>query len=175
MKTPGDNDVGANGRLGDATFHALLDAAVDAIVVIEPGGTIEAFNASAQRLFGYRLEQVRGRNVHASEVEAVASRAHALIVAGGCAAVGRREGGTCTLVVLAEVPRAEVSSRTVPAAIREALAHAIDLVPSDVVLVPVGALPRTTSGKIRRRRCLEQYEAGAWPSALTARASEPAA
>jgi acyl-CoA synthetase (AMP-forming)/AMP-acid ligase II len=114
------------------------------------------------------LMQVRGRNVHASEVEAVACRAHALVTPGGCAAVGRREGGTCALVVLAEVPRAEVSSRAVPAAIREALAHAIDVVPSDVVLVPVGALPRTTSGKIRRRRCLEQYEAGVWPSPTTA-------
>jgi acyl-CoA synthetase (AMP-forming)/AMP-acid ligase II len=119
------------------------------------------------------LMQVRGRNVHASEVEAVAGRAHALVAAGGCAAVGRREGGTCALVVLAEVPRAEVSSRVVPAVIREALAHAIDVVPSDVVLVPVGALPRTTSGKIRRRRCLEQYEAGAWPSAMTAVAPVP--
>ncbi|MBI2379435.1 MAG: PAS domain S-box protein [Gammaproteobacteria bacterium] len=48
---------------GEAKFLALLDAAVDAIIVIDTRGHIEAFNASAQRLFGYSQDEVLGRNV----------------------------------------------------------------------------------------------------------------
>ena len=44
-------------------FRALLDAAVDAIVIIDHVGTIEEFNRSAQRMFGYTAEEIVGRNV----------------------------------------------------------------------------------------------------------------
>ena len=44
-------------------FRALLDAAVDAIIVIDHSGTIEEFNFSAQRMFGYTAEEIVGRNV----------------------------------------------------------------------------------------------------------------
>ena len=44
-------------------FRALLDAAVDAIVIIDHRGTIEEFNASAQRIFGCDAAEVVGRNV----------------------------------------------------------------------------------------------------------------
>jgi two-component system sensor kinase FixL len=43
--------------------QALLDAAVDAVVIIAHQGVIEAFNAAAVRLFGYSAEEVLGRNV----------------------------------------------------------------------------------------------------------------
>ncbi len=44
-------------------FQALLDAAVDAIIVIDVAGRIEEFNRSAERLFSYRRNDVIGRNV----------------------------------------------------------------------------------------------------------------
>lgn len=44
-------------------FRALLEAAVDAIVVIDHEGTIEEFNLSAQRVFGYEPGEIIGRNV----------------------------------------------------------------------------------------------------------------
>ena len=50
-------------RLNEAEFSALLDAAVDGIVVINVDGRIETFNASAERLFGYRPEEVIGHNL----------------------------------------------------------------------------------------------------------------
>ncbi|MEJ0034981.1 MAG: PAS domain S-box protein [Gammaproteobacteria bacterium] len=45
-------------------IQALLDAAVDAIVMIDHRGTVSAFNRSAERLFGYCADEVVGRNVN---------------------------------------------------------------------------------------------------------------
>ena len=45
------------------TLQALLDAAVDAIIIIDSRGNIELFNLAAERLFGYAAAQVMGRNV----------------------------------------------------------------------------------------------------------------
>jgi two-component system, LuxR family, sensor kinase FixL len=45
-------------------IQALLDAAVDAVVIIDHRGTISVFNRSAERLFGYRAEEVVGQNAN---------------------------------------------------------------------------------------------------------------
>lgn len=47
----------------DNPFSALLDAAVDAIIVIDNEGTILVVNPAATRLFGYEKDEVLGRNV----------------------------------------------------------------------------------------------------------------
>lgn len=47
----------------NAQFLALLDAAVDAIIVIDHQGLIEVFNNAAQKMFGYQAAQVLGKNV----------------------------------------------------------------------------------------------------------------
>ena len=44
-------------------IDALLDAAVDAIVIIDQRGLIQRFNRAAETLFGYRETEVRGQNV----------------------------------------------------------------------------------------------------------------
>lgn len=44
-------------------FRALLDAALDGIVIIDANGRICEFNEAAQRLFGYTLEEVSGQPV----------------------------------------------------------------------------------------------------------------
>lgn len=41
----------------------MLDAAVDAIVVIDHLGRIEQFSLSAERVFGYKADEIIGRNV----------------------------------------------------------------------------------------------------------------
>ncbi len=44
-------------------LQAILDAAVDGVVLIDHRGLIKAFNRSAERLFGYAAAEVLGRNV----------------------------------------------------------------------------------------------------------------
>ncbi len=44
-------------------LQALLDAATDAIVIIDHRGTIQMFNRSAERLFGYTADESLGHNV----------------------------------------------------------------------------------------------------------------
>ena len=44
-------------------FDALMDAAVDAIIIIDQRGAIQRFNRSAQLMFGYGEEEVVQRNV----------------------------------------------------------------------------------------------------------------
>jgi two-component system, LuxR family, sensor kinase FixL len=44
-------------------LQALLDAAVDAILIIDQFGRVETFNSSAERLFGYTGLEVLGQNV----------------------------------------------------------------------------------------------------------------
>src|SRR5215204_3273059 len=47
----------------DSLFQTLMATAVDGIVVIDGQGTVSAYNAACERLFGYRASEVLGRNV----------------------------------------------------------------------------------------------------------------
>ena len=40
-----------------------MDAALEAIILIDGRGTISSFNRSAERLFGYAVAEVLGQNV----------------------------------------------------------------------------------------------------------------
>jgi two-component system sensor kinase FixL len=47
----------------EARGRAIIEAAVDAIILIDRRGGIEAFNPAAERLFQYRADEVLNRNV----------------------------------------------------------------------------------------------------------------
>lgn len=49
--------------VAELELRAVLDAAVDAVIVIDSRGLIESFNRSAERLFGYTAAETVGRNV----------------------------------------------------------------------------------------------------------------
>ena len=56
-------DPAPDERMGAARWRAIVDAAVDGIIVIDSHGIVEAFNAAAQRMFGYTEAEVIGQNV----------------------------------------------------------------------------------------------------------------
>jgi two-component system sensor kinase FixL len=47
----------------EAKWRAVFESAVDGIIVIDDQGRIEAFNGAAERVFGYRADEVVGQNV----------------------------------------------------------------------------------------------------------------
>ncbi len=50
-------------RVAEARWRAVIDSAVDGIIVIDSKGLIESFNPAAQRMFGYTEDETLGRNV----------------------------------------------------------------------------------------------------------------
>ncbi len=50
-------------RSSEARWRAIIESAVDGIIMIDRHGHIEFFNPAAERLFGYRSDEVSGRNV----------------------------------------------------------------------------------------------------------------
>jgi len=46
-----------------ARWRAIIESAVDGIIVIDRRGAIESFNPAAERMFGYAADEVIGRNV----------------------------------------------------------------------------------------------------------------
>jgi two-component system, LuxR family, sensor kinase FixL len=51
-------------RKSEERLRSIVESAVDGIIVIDELGIIRAFNPSAERLFGYRISEVLGRNVN---------------------------------------------------------------------------------------------------------------
>lgn len=54
---------GTKDNRAENPFEVLMEAAVDAIVIIDDQGTILRFNRAAQEMFGYTADFVRGSNV----------------------------------------------------------------------------------------------------------------
>ncbi len=92
---------------------------------------------------------VRGRNHYPDDIEATVSA----ISGGRSAAIAVEQDGTEQLVVVAEAK----TDRDIAGEVSAAVANAHGLTVTDLVLVERGSLPITTSGKIRRRTCAEQY------------------
>ena len=51
-------------RASEARWRAIIESAVDGIIVIDSRGIVEEFNAAAERLFGYRADEIIGRSVN---------------------------------------------------------------------------------------------------------------
>ena len=52
------------GGLGDSLYRAVVDTAVDAIVVIDRNGAIRSVNQATERIFGYAADELVGHNVN---------------------------------------------------------------------------------------------------------------
>ena len=51
-------------RKSEERVRSIVESAVDAIIVIDDRGLVQAFNPSAERLFGYTISEVIDRNVN---------------------------------------------------------------------------------------------------------------
>ena len=115
---------------------------------------------------------VRGANRAPEEFEAALAAVPG--IRSGCAvALGARTGaGEEELLVLAERPRGAgaLGDGAVRAAARAAILERTGVAPGEVVLLAPGTLPRTSSGKLRRREALRRWQAGtlAPPAPVTA-------
>ena len=103
---------------------------------------------------------VHGRNHYPDDIEATIQE----ITGGRVAAISVPVNGVEKLVAIIELkkrgdpaeeagPARKASRATSPSAISNA--HGLNV--ADLVLVPPGSIPTTTSGKIRRAACAEQY------------------
>ncbi len=100
---------------------------------------------------------LRGRNHSPEEVEQAVGKVPG-IAPGAAAAVSHRAPGEKSerLFVFVEAARGAVECGLATACRRELLA-ATGLAADEVIVLPAGGLPRTSSGKIRRRAALERH------------------
>jgi fatty-acyl-CoA synthase len=108
---------------------------------------------------------VGGRNLSAEDYEFVAERVPGVRMGNAIAfAVPEREHVVVVAETTTPAGEAEAVARSVMQTLRERLPRG----PEEVVLVPPGTLPKTSSGKRRRGACREQYSAGSLPAVAVA-------
>ncbi len=114
---------------------------------------------------------IRGENHYPNDIEITVESAHAGIQPGGCAAFAVEAGGEERLVVAAELSRALYSrlrgqgdpAAGVPVAelgeaVKERVSGEHEIPVHQLVLLKPGAIPRTSSGKIRRGACRSLHQ-----------------
>jgi len=50
-------------RESESRMRAIFNSAVDSIITMDPGGRIDSINAAAEQLFGYRADEIVGKNI----------------------------------------------------------------------------------------------------------------
>jgi fatty-acyl-CoA synthase len=103
-----------------------------------------------------------GRNLYPHEVEELAARADG--VRKGCVvAFGIKDqaSGTEKMIVVAESREAEPKKRSeITARVTEEVSRGLGLPPDRVELIPLGSIPKTSSGKLRREETKQLFLAG---------------
>ncbi|WP_268870506.1 non-ribosomal peptide synthetase [Methylocaldum szegediense] len=109
---------------------------------------------------------IRGRNVYPQDIEHVLTDTEENLRPGGCVAFSVTHEDEEHLVVVAELSREAIRQadyEAVFASMRRTLAEACELTASELVLVPPGGVPKTSSGKLRRQACKDAYLEGRLP------------
>lgn len=104
---------------------------------------------------------VDGRNHHAIDIEVTVEQVDPAVRRGHVAAFPVETGEQELAVVVVELrPDATVDPEELRTAIRAAVSDAHDIDLYDVALVTRGTIPKTSSGKLRRRICRDLYRDG---------------
>jgi len=167
-----DGGVAREGEVGaiEVSGPSLMDGYYgdpDATASVLSDGWLSTGDLGAMldgRLFVVGREKdvviLNGRNVHPHDVERIATEVEG--ATGGAAAFGRTDPATGTdgLVVVVETRERDTDRRLrLGRTVRGDLLAVLG-VSAEVYLWPVGSIPRTTSGKIRRRACARSLEEG---------------
>jgi acyl-CoA synthetase (AMP-forming)/AMP-acid ligase II len=111
---------------------------------------------------------VRGRNYLPQDIEATASASHPCLAPDAAAAFSVQTPEGEGLAVVQEVSNVrEADCDEITAAVKAALARDHGLRPHLVALLEPGALPKTTSGKVRRSACRTALDEGSLERALS--------
>ncbi|NBM20670.1 beta-ketoacyl synthase N-terminal-like domain-containing protein, partial [Streptomyces sp. GC420] len=119
---------------------------------------------------------INGRQFHASDIETVVAGTPGL-PPGATAVIGSTDPLTGAERVAVFVQWARPPKDTAPAVLEQVVARVREALAHDdvrVVPLPPGAFPRTTSGKLQRRRMRARFEAGAYAGRGTRPAAETA-
>ncbi len=106
---------------------------------------------------------IRGRNLYPQDIELTTVRSHPALRADGGAAFSVEINGEEQAVVVQEVKRhylRNLDVEEVVGAIRQALAEQHELPVYTVLLLKTGHLPKTSSGKVQRRKSRSEFLAG---------------
>ena len=101
---------------------------------------------------------VRGRNHYSEDIESTVQR----ITRGRVAAIAVSDEQTEQLVTIIELHGGDKADELnlVKSDVVAAISRAHGLQVADIVLVELGSIPTTTSGKVRRSACMERYRQG---------------
>lgn len=103
---------------------------------------------------------VRGRNVHPHDVEATVAGAHPCLRPGCGAAFAVPSSEGEKVVVVQEVSPSDEEPHELLSVIRRAVARTHEIELAAVALTVPRSVPKTSSGKVRRRACRSQFLAG---------------
>ncbi len=107
---------------------------------------------------------LQGRNLYPQDIESTASAASPLFRAGGTAALTVEVDGTEQLIVVQEIDDGQgkvvdaAAQAELTRALRRAVADAHGVNVYTCLFVPGGFMPKTSSGKVRRRACVVLFE-----------------
>jgi amino acid adenylation domain-containing protein len=145
----------------EETFHARLADTGDG-PFLRTGDT--GFIRDGELFITGRLKDliiIRGRNYYPQDIELTVERCHPELRPGCGAAFSIDAEGEELLVVVQEVQRRRTASlNRLIGDIRQAIAEEHELQTHAVVLVQVGGVPKTSSGKVQRSSCREQFLEG---------------
>lgn len=103
---------------------------------------------------------IRGSNRYPQDIELAAERSHPSTRPGCGAAFTVEVGGEERLVLVQEVDDRADNLDEVVTSLRRAMASSQDVQAYAVTLIRSGTIPKTSSGKIQRRACREEFMAG---------------
>ena len=165
-----------------STFHGSLEGRTGTYLRT---GDLGFFNEGDLFITGRRKDLiiVRGQNHYPQDIEATTQASNPNLRIGCGAAFSIASGDDDEqLVIVQEVERSVLRRLDAPgltSAIRQAVVSAHNLVPSAIILLKTGSIPKTSSGKIQRYACRQGYldktlhVVGAWEPGLASVSSAP--